>query len=63
VRAVAVTPGFFPLRRAMQVLPELAEIQAIEERTKRAIAERIMERLTARNPDIGEAGGRRSRRP
>jgi AcrR family transcriptional regulator len=55
VRAVAAMPGFFPLRRAMQVLPELAAIQAIEERTKRAIAGRIMERLTAREPDIGDA--------
>lgn len=55
IAAVMSMPGFFPLRRAMQALPELAEIQAIEERTKRAIAARIMQRLLARNGSMSEA--------
>lgn len=53
--AVLEIPGFFTLRRAMQALPELAESQAIEERTRQAIGERITQRLLMRNPNMDEA--------
>lgn len=53
--AVLEIPGFFTLRRAMQALPELAESQAIEERTREAIGERITKRLLVRNPNMSEA--------
>jgi len=42
------------MRRAMQALPELAESQAIEERTKQAIGSRIIERLQERFPEMSE---------
>lgn len=54
VTAILEIPGFFTLRRAMQALPELSESQAVEERTKRAIGRRIMERLQMRRPDLDE---------
>lgn len=50
--AVLEIPGFFALRRAMHALPELADTRAIEERAKRAIADRIVERLFVRNPNL-----------
>lgn len=50
--AVLEIPGFFALRRAMHALPELADTRAIEERAKRAIADRIIERLLLRNPNL-----------
>lgn len=53
--AILEIPGFFSIRRAMSALPELAESQAIEERTKQAIRERITQQLLLRDPNVSDA--------